>query len=74
MVFSDFMAKYGVVGVLFLFAALRFAFKRYEVFYNFSGGYWIIIGVLMISFASAILFTPIFLMLLFFPFVKLQIK
>jgi len=72
--FSDFMAKYGVVGVLFLFAALRFAFKRYEVFYNFSGGYWIIIGVLMISFASAILFTPIFLMLLFFPFVKLQIK
>ena len=70
--FSDFMAKYGVVGVLFLFVALTLTFKRYAVFYNFSGGTWIIFGVIMISFASAILFTPIFLMFLFLPFVQRQ--
>ena len=68
--FSDFMAKYGIVGMVFLFTTLFLTFKQWSVIYSFKGWYFIPLGILLTSFASAILFYPIYQMLLFFPFFK----
>ncbi len=68
--FSDFMAKYGIIGMLFLFITLFITFKQWSIIYEFKAWYWIVIGILATSFASAILFYPIYLMFMFFPFFK----
>ncbi len=68
--FSDFMAKYGIVGMIFLFTTLFLTFKQWSIIYEFRGWYFIPIGILLTSFASAILFYPIYQMLYFFPFFK----
>lgn len=69
---SDYMAKYGLIGVLFLLIVLFKTSKRLGKIYNFKGGYWFIIGILLMNFASALLFSPIFLMFQFFPFISLK--
>ena len=68
--FSDFMAKYGAIGMIFLFTTLFLTFKLCSIIYEFSGWYFIPIGILLTSFASAILFYPIYQMFYFFPFFK----
>jgi len=67
---SDYAAKYGIVGILFLLITLHITFKRYSKFYSFKGYFWIVLSILLSNFASALLFSPIYLMFLFFPFVK----
>jgi len=67
---SDFMAHYGVVGTLFLLITLSITFKQWSIIYEFKAWYWIVIGILATSFASTILFYPIYLMFMFFPFFK----
>jgi hypothetical protein len=69
---SDYMAKYGIVGIIFLLTTFSITFKQFGKLYKFKGWYWIMIGVLLISFSSAVLFSPIYLMLLFFPFINLK--
>lgn len=66
---SNYMAKYGIIGLLFLFITLSMTFRYYEKIYKFKGGIWIVFGLLMINFGSALFFTPIYLMFQFFPFV-----
>ena len=67
---SDFMVHYGIVGTLFLLITLSITFKQLSVIYNFKAWYWIVIGILATSFASTILFYPIYLAFMFFPFFK----
>ncbi len=67
---SDFMAHYGIVGTLFLLITLSITFKQWSLIYKFKGWYWIVIEILATSFASAILFYPLYLMFMFFPFFK----
>ena len=68
--FSDYMAKYGIVGMLFLFITLSITFKQWSIIYEFRGWYFLPLEILLTSFASAILFYPIYLMFIFFPFFK----
>ena len=67
---SDFMVHYGIVGTLFLLITLSITFIQWSIIYEFKAWYWIVIGILATSFASTILFYPIYLMFMFFPFFK----
>jgi hypothetical protein len=71
---SDYMAKYGIVGIVFLLMTLIITFKQFQKLYGFKGWYWIVIGVLLINFASALFFSPLYMMLIFFPFFKKKLK
>jgi len=67
---SDYMVHYGIVGTLFLLITLSITFKQWSIIYEFKAWYWLIIEILASSFASTILFYPIYLSFMFFPFFK----
>ncbi len=67
---SDYMAHYGIVGMLFLLITFTITFKQWSIIYEFNAWYWLIVEILASSFASTILFYPIYLMFMFFPFFK----
>lgn len=71
---SDYMAKYGLIGSIFLLVVLSKSFKRFSNLYRFKGSIWILLGVLLINFASALFFSPLYMMLIFFPFIKTKIR
>jgi hypothetical protein len=70
--FSDYLAKFGILGMLFLLILLFLTFKKLSRQFNFRGYFLIIIGILATSFASAILLTPLYLGLVFYFFIKNQ--
>jgi len=67
---SDYMAKYGIIGIIFLLVTLSITFKYYAKLYKFKGSFWIVFGLLLINFGSAIFFSPLYMMFLFFPLFK----
>jgi hypothetical protein len=71
---SDYMAKYGIVGIVFLLMTLSITFKQFGKIYRFKGWYWIVIGILLINFASALFFSPLYMMFIFFSFFNKKSK
>jgi len=63
---SDFTAKFGLIGLLFLIIGLFKSFKSISKQFRFKGYYMIPISILLTSFGSAILLTPMYLGLLFY--------
>jgi hypothetical protein len=70
--FSDFLAKFGIIGILFLILSLSISFKKLTKLYKFKGYFFISLGILLMSFASAILLTPIYLALMLFSIIKIK--
>jgi len=67
---SDWMAKFGFLG-LFIMIWLYFkSFKRISKQFKFKGYFFISLSVLATSFASAILLTPMYLSLMIYVLVK----
>ena len=68
--FSDFLAKFGLIGIFFLIIFFFRSFKKIASQFRFKGYFIIPISILMTSMSSAILLTPLYLGLLFYVFVK----
>lgn len=66
--FSDFLAKFGIIGIIFLLLSLYYSFKKLSKQFHFKGAFFIPLGILLTSFASAILLTPLYLGLMFYSF------
>jgi len=64
--FSDFSAKFGLIGLLFLIIGLLMSFKVISKQFKFKGYFMIPISILLMSFGSAILLRPIYLSLLLY--------
>ena len=56
--FSDRLATFGVVGMLFYLTSIYLGFKRYLMFYNYRGQIWLLILFLMMEFATNLLTSP----------------
>ena len=68
--FSDFLAKFGLIGIIFLIYSLFKTFKKVSKQFKFKGYYMIPLSILMTSFASTILLTPMYLSLLFYGYIQ----
>ncbi len=67
---SDFSAKFGLIGLLFLIISLSKSFKKVSKQFRFKGYFLIPISIISMSFGSAILLTPLYLSLLFYFLIK----
>lgn len=67
--FSDFLAKFGLIGIVFLIISFFRSFKKVAFQFKFKGYFIIPISILITSFGSAILLKPLYLGLLFYIFV-----
>ena len=63
--FSDRLATFGIVGIIFYIAAIFKGFKNYFNFYNNKGSFFILIIFLMIEFATNLLTDPFWMIFLF---------
>lgn len=72
--FSDFLAKFGIIGIVFLILSLSLTFKKISKQFRFKGYLLIPLGILFTSFASAILLTPLYLALMFYFLIKIKAK
>ena len=70
--FSDFLAKFGLIGILFLIISFFKSFKKVASQFKFKGYFIISISILMTSMGSAILLTPLYLGLLFYGYIKIK--
>jgi hypothetical protein len=70
--FSDFLAKFGLLGIIFLIYSFFKTFQKISKQFKFKGYYIIPLSILMTSFASAILLTPMYLSLLFYGYIKIK--
>jgi len=68
--FSDFLAKFGLVGMFFLIIYYFHSFKKISFQFNFKGYFIIPISILMTSLGSAILLNPLYLGFIFYGFIK----
>lgn len=68
--FSDFSAKFGLVGLIFLILALSYSFKKIATQFTYKGYLFIPLSILITSFGSAILLKPLYLGLIFYAFVR----
>ena len=68
--FSDLLAKYGLLGMIFWIVSLFLSLKKLSNYYKFTGNVFIVSSILMISFGSAIVFNPFFLVIPFIWMIK----
>jgi len=68
--FSDFLAKFGLIGMIFLIISYFKTFKKVAYQFKFKGYFIIPISILMSSMGSAILLTPLYLSFLFYGYKK----
>jgi len=68
--FSDLMAKMGFGGLFFYIIFLFYSFKQIQKRFNFKGYFIIPTSILITSFGSAILLTPLYLALFCYGMIK----
>jgi hypothetical protein len=68
--FSDFFAKFGILGMFFLMFYYFSSFKKLSFRFNFKGSFIIPISILMTSLGSAILLSPLYLGFIFYGAIR----
>ena len=72
--FSDRLATFGIIGMLFYLIAIYSGFKKYLGFYNYRGSAWILLLFLMMEFATNLLTNPFWMVFLFLFLIKEKSK
>jgi len=70
---SDWMAKFGFVGLALMILFYFLSFKKISKQFKFKGYFFIPISIIATSFASAILLTPMYLSLMLYWTIKKRI-
>lgn len=63
--FSDRLASFGIVGIIFYISALFLGFRKYLKYYNNKGAIFMIISFFIIEFATNVLTDPLWMVFLF---------
>ena len=68
--FSDRLASFGIVGIIFYIISIYKGFKKYLNFYNNKGAFFILLIFIMIEFATNLLTDPFWMIFLFLFLIK----
>ena len=68
--FSDRLATFGILGMLFYIFSIYLSFKKYLTYHNYKGQFIILIIFLMIEFATNLLTDPFWMVFLFLHLIQ----